>query len=181
LVEYAPQRSLIIASLALLVIGATPDIARGEEGEVSVSAGGTVARWASADTSTVEGGLALGATWWLTDFWSAGLRLRGVGTLSGPDAPAPAASAHLEARYVLDALTWVPWVCAGAGGSWGGSSGPGGGTAGLVHAGLGLDYRPRRVWSVGIAGRYHLALTDLDQTTGPLELSLILRIYPGDP
>ena len=27
----------------------------------------------------------------------------------------------------------------------------------------------------------HLALTELDQTTGPLELSLILRIYPGDP
>ena len=177
------QRSLGITALSLVVLSVTPRVANAEAGELSLSAGLTAARWADSrgGPAILDSGLALGATWWFTDFWSVALRLRGTSTITGVDAPAPVMNAALEARYVLDALTWVPWACAGAGGGWGDHSGPGGGAAALVHAGVGIDYRPSRRWSVGLSGRYYVALTDLERTSGPMALTVALRLYPEGP
>ncbi|MEE2779738.1 MAG: hypothetical protein VYE15_04380 [Myxococcota bacterium] len=177
------QRSLGITALSLMIVGALPSSASAEEGELSLSAGVTAARWSDPrdGSSLLDSGVTLGMTWWFTDFWSGAVRLRGASTVTGEDAPSPIVGGDLEARYVLDALTWVPWACAGVGGSWGDHEGPGGVTAALVHAGLGMDYRPSRSWSVALSARYRVAITDLERTSGPMELTVGFRFYPQGP
>ena len=106
------QQSLGITLLSLVMLCSALPSASAEEGELSLSAGVTAARWADPrdGASNLDSGLTLGAAWWFTDFWSGAVRLRGAAVVTGDDAPAPVLGADIEARYVLDALTWVPWA-----------------------------------------------------------------------
>lgn len=125
-----------------------------------------------------------GVRYAVDDFWElGGFASAGVG-VGGGLRPEGLAQLAFEARYVIDALTWVPYLCAGVGGLLR-SDGPGaydGLAAGpaidlTAHAGFGVEYRPSRDWSVGAVARYHFALTDLARTIGPIDFVISVSFY----
>ena len=139
----------ILATLAL----AAPAWATEGEHEISVGVAGGALVWPW---------IGLDARWLydLTDFWAIGAGLHNRNLFvdgSGREA------LTFEARFVVDALQWVPSIGAAAGVGLGqrGADGPvfadgyiapntfpnGPGLYGQVN--LGVDYRPARTWGVG--------------------------------
>ena len=175
-------------AVAALLVALAPTAVHAEEGELAWSVGagfdstltlashGTVARW----TPRIGGGVRYA----LDDFWELGGALAvGVGLGGGPRAE-PVFHLLAEARYVIDALQWVPYLCAGAGLLVRGDgpdayAGPGSGPAfdATLHLGFGVEYRPSRDWSVGAVARYHLALPDPTRTVGPIDVFLSASFY----
>ena len=117
------------------------------------------------------------------DFWEFGGQL-GVGAGLGADHQSEfVGHVAFESRYVIDALTWVPYLCIGLGALWR-SDGPRAWAGGPEHAvdvtahlGLGVEYRPARSWSIGLAAKYYLVLTDMAETTGPVHLNVSASWY----
>lgn len=177
-------RGLGAALLALLAV--TP--ARAEEGELALTLG--VGAWIeSATVGDLEiasvAPVALAALrYGLSDFWQLGGSLSAGVSLSGDHDPAFVGTAHLEAYYFLDVVTWVLYAVAGAGVLVreahpdvlaGTSSGPGADLS--LLAGLGLDYRSAREWSLGLTIRYHVIVTDLERTSPSLAATLGWTAY----
>ena len=78
--------------------------------------------------------------------------------------------------YTIDALEWVPWLGLQAGlfvGSHGETFDQG------LAAGLGLDYRPRRNWSVGVEAWYHAMFDRFENFPAMLTVGLRGSWYPG--
>lgn len=133
------MRKLAIAALTVAALGlAAPAWATQGEHEFSVgAAGGDVnGPWAGLDARWLYD---------LTDFWAigAGFHQRMLWNAL----PAGREAAAFEARFVLDALQWIPSIGAGIGGSVGQNDG-----ATLMpwaHLDAGVDYRPARKWSIG--------------------------------
>jgi hypothetical protein len=174
------MRSLVLISL--LGVALTSSEARGESGETVVFGGIQSLQWSQVDTDPASSTMALGGTvgarHGLDDFWEIALQIGGGAALSDPEARHPVGTLHLEARYIIDALTWVPWISAGAGAL----TRFGGGdidarTDVTAHLGVGLDYRPRREWGLSAAFRMHQAVTDLEATSGPMETTIAAAWY----
>jgi hypothetical protein len=84
---------------------------------------------------------------------------------------------QLEGRFVIDALTWVPYLAFG-GGAWARhEANEGWRVDGSIYGGFGIDYRPARAWSVGFLARGHVLLTDLQRSTGPFDAQILVSIY----
>jgi hypothetical protein len=179
---------LLTSCAALAVLGAAPT-ARAERGELQLAPTLGVATWdtrlpagGSVSRLAVVGGLELGYA--VSDFWQIALTTRGGPALLGDPRVELGFLASLEMRYVIDAVTWVPYLCGGAGvlvrslgpDAYAGGQGP---AADLVlHLGLGVDYRPARAFSIGAAIRYHLAVTDLVRTSvGPLDAAFRVAVF----
>jgi len=168
-------RPLVVASLlcTLVQVG----VARADQGEWQFGAGGGAYMGAATD----DGGRvapigALSVTYALTDYWQLGLGVVAGAEVLAPTGPHGLAHVLLDGRFVLDAMTWVPYFTFGVGA--------------LIrddpldqrtdmtaHVGLGVDYRPSRQWSAGLIARYHFVLTDFAATVGPVEISLGVRFY----
>ena len=160
-----------------MILWVNPAVA--EEGEVSIGAGPTVSTWTPQDSVAERWapGVAVDVAWWLTDFWSLAARI-GTGLALEAEESRPLAHGQLEGRYVLDALTWVPWACVGTSGLWlNGSGAPDQDLVWSAHAGVGIDYRPSRRWSFALETRFHASLEPWRSLVGPLELGLVARMY----
>ncbi|MCB9788135.1 MAG: hypothetical protein H6744_15745 [Deltaproteobacteria bacterium] len=119
----------------------------------------------------------------VTDFVELGGLLRvGVGLGDGRD-PELVGALLAEARYAIDALTWVPWFGGGLGllvrgqGPKGYFSGGGPSFDPTAHLGVGVDWRPSRRVALGAAFRFHLSLTELGQSLGPFDATLSCTFY----
>jgi hypothetical protein len=170
-------RRVIAGVIALLLACFAPvPNAMAERGEV------TVAMNASAWLTTTDSGERYGPVggfdihWAPHDSWQVGGIVRGGGLCPIGERCHGIGQASIEGRFVFDALTWVPWIAIGTGvlvraDKAASHVNP------LVHAGLGVDWRPSREWSVGGAVRYHLQVLDLSQTIGPIELAFSAAFY----
>ncbi len=116
----------------------------------------------------------------LTDFWQFGLSANWGPTFSHLEGITHGVNVNVEGRFVLDALTWVPYVSFGLGGwaretliandhSWQLDA--------SLFGGFGIDYRPQRDWSVGFLARGHMLITDLENTVGPFDAQLLFSLY----
>lgn len=189
--------ALALAPALVLALSVTlPRAARADQGELALSLGLTTLQVTASglsdgagadDLSVARLGLLAhaGLTYSLTDYWQlAGIVEGGVGLLDTP-APEGLVEVLVDGRFVIDALTWVPYLSFGGGLLLRGVGPdayyqPGGAGPRLdatVHVGLGVDYRPRRAWALGAVARYHLVLTDLARTTGPIALTLTGSLF----
>jgi len=187
------MRPLAPALVALIALVASFNQARAEADEWGVSLGPSVLGVseslpnaqadAQPDTQALrlfwglEGRLRYG----LDDFWQVGGSLD-LGVAS-PHA-AIGATALAEVHYVIDIVTWVPYVSFGFGMALRTSvpkaqAGAGAETAlDLVLAfGGGLEYRPDRDYALGLSGRYMLVPTDLDRTDLAFQTGLNLTLF----
>jgi hypothetical protein len=176
---------LILAALSWTLLRPTPVLA--EQGEQAWSGGVGLMTMAHAAEVGPEMRFApvaeISYRYAVDDFWELGGNL-GVGVGLGGEMPeASLGYALFESRYVIDAMTWVPYLCFGLGvllredgpQAWSGEGGP---TVDLTgHAGLGVEWRPARSWSLGLVVKYYLALTDVAGTTGPLHVAFSASWY----
>ncbi|MEZ4266256.1 MAG: hypothetical protein R3F39_07745 [Myxococcota bacterium] len=119
----------------------------------------------------------------VTDFVEVGGLLRvGVGLGGGVD-PELIGALLAEARYTIDALTWVPWFGGGLGllvrseGPRGYFKDDGPSFDPTAHLGVGLDWRATRRFALGAAFRFHLSLTELGDSLGPFDVSLTFTFF----
>ncbi|MCA9516335.1 MAG: porin family protein [Myxococcales bacterium] len=184
-----PARGPVAAILtALLAVAGAASPAHAEEDELALTLGAGAwiesATVGDAEIASVAPIALVGLRYGLSDFWQLGGSVTAGVSLSGDHDPAFVGTAHLEAYYFLDVVTWVLYGMAGAGVLVrdahpdvlaGTASGPGFDLS--VLAGLGLDYRPARDWSLGLAIRYHVVVTDLDRTSPTLSATLGWTAY----
>ena len=165
----------VIVAIAMGVSLSGPALADKGEWELAVGLGTHLGSDVT-EGMTVAPTAQVGVTASLTDYWQLGLGFIGGAEVLAPNSPMGQTHVILDARFVLDALQWVPYVTFGVGALIRESE-PDWRTDLTGHIGLGVTYRPSRKWGVGIIARYHIALTDLDRTTGPVELSFAGHFY----
>ena len=116
----------------------------------------------------------------LTDFWQIGVAANWGPTFGDPHGTTHTLNVNLEGRFILDALTWVPYLAFGVGG-WNREIGNSGTREGRLDAsvfgGFGIDYRPQRDWSIGFLARGHVLVTDIDATIGPFDAQILGSFY----
>ena len=128
----------------------------------------------TAPTIEVSGVLAL------TDYWQLGLTANWGPTFGHSEGVTQTLNTNLEGRFVLDALTWVPYLSFGVGGwarerfidttsTWRIDA--------SVFGGFGIDYRPQRDWSIGFLARGHVLVTDPEGTIGPFDAQVLGSFY----
>jgi hypothetical protein len=174
------MRCLTLMTVLLLTLPSSK--ARGEAGETVVHGGVQALQWTQVDTEPASSAAALGGAvgvrHGLDDFWEVALQLGGGAGISDPGSGHPMGTIHLEARYIIDALTWIPWISAGAGAlARLGGKNVDARTDATAHLGVGLDYRPRRSWGLSASFRVHQALTDQEATSGPMETTVAAAWY----
>lgn len=118
-------------------------------------------------------------------YWAfAGSLRAGVGDFSGT----MSAVVHglVEARYVIDRMTWRPWLAIGVGALYR-SSLPQTGSRpknlghkvdATVHAAGGVDYQLSAQWSLGALLRYNVIVTEpWGRSVGPFDISAQARFH----
>ena len=181
------HRPAVIVVTVLAVWGGGLQIARAEAGETVLSTGVELLMLNHALPDGAVSRLAplieLSFRHAVDDFWELGGTLAmGFGLGGGQEAEAVGRAAF-ESRFVIDALTWVPFLSFGLGvlfrgdGPRGWDGGPRPALDITGHLGGGLEWRPARAWSVGVGIRYHAVLTDLGDTVGPIELGATVSWY----
>lgn len=133
------KRALVTLLVVCALTGAAPAYATQGEHEFSVGvAGGAAAGpWGGIDAR------------WLydfTDFWALGVGLHDRFRWNA--LPAGRQAATLDARFVIDALQWIPSIGFGIGGAIGHDIAPT--LVPWAHFDVGADYRPTRKWGVGV-------------------------------
>jgi hypothetical protein len=169
-----PIVAIAAASVAAFVpafgLGGT---ARGEEGERAFTAGAVDLLLADSGEASQLVFATAGRRLALSDTWEVAGEVR-AGARVGPGGPDAAGGAAADVRYVIDALTFVPLLLAGTGvTAWG--AGPD--LAWTLHAGAGLDWRPRRTWSIGLALRYHAAVLGPAGASLPFEAAVTVSFF----
>lgn len=187
-VHHDHRRSLrTLATLGVCMMMTLGGPAHAEEGElVGTFGGGVLLSTHGLNGSTIarivpyaDGGVRYA----VSDFWEIGGMARVGGGLGGGQRPELVAQTFFEARFIIDALTWVPFLAAGVGllirsdgtRAWEGHAGPQ--FDATAHLGGGVEYRPERGWSLGLAFRYHATLSDLSRTVGPFDLAITYSFY----
>jgi hypothetical protein len=172
-------RSRLLACLVALACAAPS--ARAVDGEWALSVGPTY-RFISDERVGSHHGLggAFGFHFGLDDFWQIGATLDAGGFIARNEAQALDdnvglwGSARLDVRWIVDVLTWVPFVELSAGLAVRGRepAATGGATSSefrwsparldlVTLLSLGLDWRPARSWSIGGRVGGGALLTDL--------------------
>jgi len=186
------MRTLVL-SLALLALATSPASAHPSEVDGEFRFTGSVATYSTTTTIDDEGTLLphffvlgnVALSYFFDEYWGISAAVRGGGALAG-DAPEGIVHGLVEARYVIESMTWAPWLAIGIGAlyrtrgteAYKGNEAAAGRVDLTVHAGGGLDYRPSRDWSVGLVVRYNLTLTDdLARFVGPIEIALHASYY----
>ena len=173
-----PFCATLVISLCILSSGAS----RADKGEWQMAAGlGThilVTSNGSTSTTQLAPTLQLGVAYAITDYWQLAIQLYGGAEVLQEKGPGGFAQALIEARFVLDALTWVPYLSVGFGTTVRDNPAPDAtATDATAHLGIGVDYRPKRKWSIGLDARYNFLLTDFKGTTGPIQTTLTFKLY----
>ncbi len=168
-------------TLMILLLGSS-SMARAEEDESVLWGGLQSVNWTRAEASTASSATALtaviGARYGVDDFWELAAQLSGGANLTESTRGDGLGMASLEARYTIDALTWVPWVCAGVGVLARADVGDQDLRLDMAaHLGVGLDYRPERDWGLSFSARVHSPLTDPERSSGPLETTIAYAWY----
>jgi hypothetical protein len=186
-----PSRPLVAALIAAAALAALPAPAARADAEAWTVSPGLL--WRTADDGRVGGwhavGLGVGAHYGLDDFWQLGGTIEAAWMpVRGDTAEDPTGLlglARLDVRWLVDVLTWVPFVEASVGAVFRGRNAPadlGASPASprldlLVMGSLGLDYRETRDFSVGLRVGVGGLLTDLDRA-GPLtRVDLVLNFH----
>ena len=142
------------ATLAILatVVLAAPAWATQGEHEISVGVAGN---------GYNGGAVGLDGRWLydLTDFWAIGAGLHNRNWLRDGHYGS-SGSATFDARFVLDALQWIPSIGAGIGAGVAGGAGYVDISVPWAHVDLGVDYRPTRKWGLGLRVGMEGALID---------------------
>lgn len=163
-----------LAALPLLVAGMTgPVRAEADEWALHVGPGltGLSERPLAADGDEASLRLGLGLTtglrYGLSDFWQLGASLDAH--LAVEDA-AFLGALYAELHYVIDIVTWVPFLTLGVGArlrdQTPSASGPELRVDLAVTLGGGIEYRPDRDFAFGLEGRYELIPTDFSRAHG---------------
>lgn len=144
-------RTAIVAAALVFALGVGS--VRAAEAEASVVLG---ARYHMVDLAARApahlGGITAGMEWGLSDFWNLQATLSGAGG-GASGVGAAGGTVGLQIATLVDATQWIPYLAAGVRG-------------GLLDLGLdaqldpyleiygggGVDFRPRRGWSVGLFG-----------------------------
>jgi hypothetical protein len=168
-------------TLLILLLGST-SLARAEADESVLWGGLQSVNWTRAEGISASSAAALsgvlGARYGVDDFWEIAAQVGGGANVTESSRGAGFGVATLEARYIIDALTWVPWVCAGMGAiARGGLNDQDPRLDMAAHLGVGLDYRPERAWGLSFSARVHSPLTDPERSSGPLETTLAYAWY----
>ncbi|MCC6623271.1 MAG: hypothetical protein IT385_18575 [Deltaproteobacteria bacterium] len=170
---------LVSSLLVLIAAGARAEM---EEWQISVGPGYRGVVLDSDPALAIHApGVSFGAWYGIDDYWQlgggghAGLGIPVATEGAAPD-PAFVGSLGAEVRYVLDIVEWVPHLAVAIGGMWNGV-GELGAFDLIVGGGLGIDYRPAREWSVGLSGRYDVALTDLDGISATFHVALVYSLH----
>lgn len=175
--------SRLCAPLALLALAAP---AHAEDDEWALSLGPSyrgISEATGDDATTLRSapGALVRLRYGVGDFFQIGASLdAGVALATDTSALAPVAAAFFELHYVIDIVTWVPFVSAGVGALVRGQV-PAAPEPELrvdlaVTVGGGLEYRPARDWAVGFAGRYELVVTDFDRADA-FSLTLFYTLF----
>lgn len=100
----------------------------------------------------------------IDDFWQLGGTLQ-AGVSAGAGDPGFIGSVSFDLHWIVDIVTWVPYLSVSAG-ALARAPSPDAGFRldAVVGIGGGIDYRPERGWSVGLVARAEFPLTDLAQT-----------------
>lgn len=156
-------------------------------GEWKVSAGIGVANTSATVKESEEPSLLvtgptaeLGCIVSLTDYWQAGLTVNWGPTFGYEEGVSQSWNANLEGRFVLDALTWVPYLSFGLGGlvrELPDGNGSAWRADASLFAGFGIDYRPKREWSVGFLARGHAVFTDETNPVGPFDAQIMASMH----
>lgn len=167
--------------LIIVLVGSASE-ARAEADETVLWGGLQSVSWTRSEAGTTTSAAAvtgvIGARYGIDDFWEVGAQIGGGANLTETTLGAPLGLATLEARYIIDALTWVPWVCAGVGAVLRGeASDPVRRVDMAGHLGAGTDYRPERAWGLSLSARLHAPFTDAERSYGPLEVTLAYAWY----
>jgi hypothetical protein len=175
---------LVASTVAMLVV-ASSSRADAEAGEWGLSLGPSVlgASETGPDSDTalrLFWGLQGRIRYGLDDFWQLGGSVD-IG-VSSPHA-ATGSTVLAEIHYVIDIVTWVPYVSFAVGGRLREAI-----PTGVVEAtetafdlilafGAGLEYRPARDYALGVSGRYELLPTDIDRTDFAFQTGLNLTLF----
>lgn len=163
---------LALPALCAAALAAFAPSARAEAGESALTLGPLFRGLSEAtpDTDAVfrpAFGLEARYRYGLDDFFQLGLALDlGLATDSATG-PAFVGALTAEVHYVIDIVTWVPYVTLGLG-TLVRDAVPGASALRpdlIATFGGGLEYRPARDHAFDLHGRYELALTDLDRTS----------------
>jgi hypothetical protein len=172
----------MLVALTGAAAAALPDAAHAEASEWAVSLGGFY-RGLSTDSDGDGAGYLHGAgahgafRYGLDDFWQLGASLE-AGVSFGAADPGFIGAAALELHWIVDIVTWVPYLTVSAGALARAPSGDAGFRLdALVGIGGGIDYRPERAWSVGLSARAEFPLTDLAQTPVTYVVALSWTTY----
>lgn len=176
----APHLLFIAAPLLGALLLAAPQQAHAVEDELTLSLGPL---WADQRATSAEGQGGFGAAawleWHLTDTWGLTAGAQGAYHLSDPDLMLPGLqvySAWLGGLYTLDITTWVPFVSLAATFY---SADPalkdseGEDAIFGLRAGLGVDWRRYRWFSVGAEGNVHAFLAEVSNY--PVYVTALLR------
>jgi len=169
LVPFVPLCLLVLASAT----------AHAEDGEWALSVGPNyrgLSEAAGDEGATLRSapGALVRLRYGVGDFFQIGASLdAGIALPTGTSVAAPVIAALFEAHYVIDIVTWVPFVSAGLGALVRGAVPTGALQKDADDAetrvdlvltfGGGIEYRPARDWAVGFSGRYELIVTDFDR------------------
>jgi hypothetical protein len=161
-----------IAALLPLSIALLAASARAAQDEHALSLGPRYAGVFTTGDDAHGVGLAVGYRYGLSDFFT--LLVDG-GYAVLPAEPEHFAFVRVGATYTIDALEWVPWLGLALGGYV--APNPDARLDGGASAGVGLDYRAQREWSVGVEVWYHALFRQLDTVPAVLTAGLNLTWY----
>lgn len=169
-------------AVACLGVCAIPTATYAEDDEWALSIGpsyrGLSEAWGETSVYRHAPGALARVRYGVGDFFQIGASIEGnVALATDASALGPVGAVFLEAHYVVDIVTWAPFVSAGIGA--------------LVRTqvpdddtrvdlalmvGGGLEYRQDRDWGLGFAGRYELVVTDFERADA-FSLALVYTLF----
>lgn len=157
--------------------------ARAESGEWTLW-GGLGGQWSQVgnaagdvDDRWVLPSLEIGAVLALDDYWQIGVSCSAGPSFLGDASPEPAERFGVEARFIIDALTWVPYLSAGVAAVVHHQEVGAARLDGALFGGFGMDYRPQRAWSLGGFGRAWATVTGPSHTSLTLDFQVVFSFY----
>jgi len=179
---------VILAFGVTSLIASVPLAARADEGEWALSLGPAYRVYSDDLAGTRHSlGLSVGAHYALDDFWQLGGTVEGAYTVApslvaqAEDPTGLSGMVRADIRWLVDVLTWVPFVEVSVGVAIRGRNDPPDATSSpstarldlVTLVSIGLDYRPERDWSLGVRGGVGWLLTDLSRAGALTRLDLM--------
>jgi hypothetical protein len=174
----------LLFALAPMLAAVPSGMARAEADEWAWSLGAGLRGLIEAPTEDAEStsryavGLTSRLRYGIDDFWQAGLSVDLGLTV---DDAAFVGSALAELHYIVDIVSWVPFLTVGVGAlvrdGTPSAAGPALRTDLVVAFGGGVEYRPDRDFAIGLSGRYELVPTDYSRVDGCFQVALSYVLF----